>query len=97
VAAINHRMDDIADQRIGHRNKTAIALSRKGARGFRSFVLAIRHDTQFVVPDCRLARRDGVQRCFWLVVPMFLIVLPLLFLLPKEGVPSGTVEPAEAH
>jgi DHA2 family multidrug resistance protein len=35
--------------------------------------------------------------CFWLVVPMFLIVLPLLFLLPKEGVPSGTVEQAGAH
>jgi DHA2 family multidrug resistance protein len=35
--------------------------------------------------------------CFWLVVPMFLIVLPLLFLLPKEGIPSGTVEQAGAH
>ena len=37
------------------------------------------------------------NHCFLLVVPMFLIVLPLLFLLPKEGVPSGTVEQAEAH
>lgn len=35
--------------------------------------------------------------CFWLVVPMFLVVLPLLFLLPKEGVPSGMVEQAGAH
>jgi len=35
--------------------------------------------------------------CFWLVVPMFLIVLPLLFLLPKEKVPSGAAEHVEAH
>jgi DHA2 family multidrug resistance protein len=34
--------------------------------------------------------------CFWLVVPMFLVVLPLLLLLPKEGVPPGS-ESAEAH
>ncbi len=33
--------------------------------------------------------------CFWLVVPMFLIVLPLLLLLPKEGVPPGDAEAVE--
>ncbi len=33
--------------------------------------------------------------CFWLVVPMFLIALPLLLLLPKEGVPSEGAEHAE--
>jgi DHA2 family multidrug resistance protein len=45
----------------------------------------------------RQATMMAYNDCFWLVVPMFLIVLPLLFLLPKEGVPSGTAEPAEAH
>jgi len=34
--------------------------------------------------------------CFWLVVPMFIIALPLLLLLPREGVPPDA-EPAEAH
>jgi len=34
--------------------------------------------------------------CFWLVVPMFLVALPLLLLLPREGVPPDA-EHAEAH
>jgi DHA2 family multidrug resistance protein len=45
----------------------------------------------------RQATMMAYNDSFWLVVPMFLIVLPLLFLLPKEGVPSGTAEPPEAH
>lgn len=35
--------------------------------------------------------------CFWIVVPMFLVVLPLLFLLPKEGVPTGNAEQVETE
>jgi DHA2 family multidrug resistance protein len=34
--------------------------------------------------------------CFWLVVPMFLIALPMLFLLPRQGVPAGA-EAVEAE
>jgi len=33
--------------------------------------------------------------CFWMVVPMFIIALPLLFLLPRKGVPSE--EAVEGH
>src|SRR5581483_4412295 len=35
--------------------------------------------------------------CFWLVVPMFLIVLPLLLLLPREGVPSTSPDHVEVE
>jgi hypothetical protein len=34
---------------------------------------------------------------FWMLVPMLLITLPLIFLLPNRGVPDDTDATAGAH
>ncbi|MGO9606901.1 MAG: DHA2 family efflux MFS transporter permease subunit [Candidatus Binataceae bacterium] len=75
-------------------------------RGFRSMLMGQglstsagqRRDLAMVNAEInRQSTMMAYNDCFWLLVPMFLLALPLIFLLPKEGVPSVSGEQAEAH
>src|SRR5208282_4343653 len=65
-------------------------------RGFRSMLMGHglstsagqRRDLAMVNAEInRQSTMMAYNDCFWLLVPMFLLALPLIFLLPKEGVP----------